>query len=230
MAVASRKVLVLNRNWCAVGVVGLPKAVSLLFAQYEDGEPRARVITPPPKGSYEVWDWADWSRTRPLAGEDALVSASSIYRVPEVLLLTRYEGMPAQRVNFCRRSLWKRDAWTCQYCGVKPPQDECTLDHIVPRSLGGETSWTNCVLACFQCNFQKADRRPEEAFRPKDKQKARRWRGPSPMRLLKDPVKPEYSVIKDRVKILDTWKHWIDRLYWDVPLENDMPEEGELDL
>lgn len=230
MGVASRKVLVLNRNWCAVGVVGVPKAVSLLFAQYEDGEPRAKVITPPPKGSYEVWDWGDWSRMRPLAGEDALVSASNVFRVPEVLLLTRYEGMPTQKVNFCRRAIWKRDAHTCQYCGVKPPHDECTLDHIVPKSLGGETSWTNCVLACYRCNFQKADRRPEEAFKPRDKEKARRWRGPSPMRLLKEPVKPEYSVIKDGIKVLDTWKHWIDRLYWDVPLENDMPDDGDVEL
>lgn len=228
MTVTSRKVLVLNRNWCAVGVVGLPKAVSLLFTHYEDGEPRARVITPPPKGSYEVWDWNDWSLMRPADGEDGLVSATHIHRIPEVMLLTRYEGMPIQKVNFCRRAIWKRDCHMCQYCGVRPPDDECTLDHIVPRSLGGETSWTNCVLACYQCNSQKADRSPEDAYRPKDKKKARKWTGPSPMRLLKRPQKPEYSIIRDRTKPLDTWKHWLDKMYWDIPLENDMPDESDL--
>jgi hypothetical protein len=51
--------------------------------------------------------------------------------------------------------------------------------------------------------------------------------GPSPMRLLKTPDKPRYSVIRDRTLVLETWKHWIDRLYWEIPLENDMEEEEE---
>jgi len=230
MATTSKKVLVLNRNWCAVGVVGLPRAISLLFTNYEDGEPRAKVITPPPKGSYEVWNWSDWSRLIPKGGEEGIVSTRGVYRIPEVMLLTRFDGMPIQKVNFCRRAIWKRDDHTCQYCGIRPPHDECTLEHIVPRSLGGGTSWSNCVLACYQCNSQKADRRPEDAVRPRNKAKAKRWRGPSPMRLLKEPAKPEYSIMRERVKILDTWKHWIDRLYWDIPLENDMHEEPDMEI
>jgi hypothetical protein len=225
MLATSRRVLLLNRNWSAVGVVGLPRAMTLLFSEYDDGEPKARIITPPPKGSYEVWEWSDWSVLRPETGEDGIVSSKAIYKVPEVLLLSRYDDMPEQKVNFCRRALWKRDGLRCQYCGIKPPEDECTLDHILPRSLGGGTNWKNCVLACYQCNSQKADRRPEDAFRPKDKEKARRWRGSSPMRLLKAPEKPAYSVIRDSTRVLDTWKHWIDKLYWEVPLDNDMDED-----
>lgn len=222
MLAISRKVLVLNSNWCAIGVVDMTDAIGLLYNQYSDGEPRARIVTPPPSGNYEVWDWEDWSRLKPKEGEDGLVSASRVFKIPEVVLLSRYDSLPEQKVNFCRRSIWKRDDFTCQYCGSKPPGDECTLDHVIPKSLGGDTSWTNCVLACYTCNSQKADRRPEHAFRPKDKDKARKWRGPSPMRLLKKPIKPEYSVIKERMQILDTWKHWLDKLYWEVPLENDM--------
>ena len=224
MLASKRKVLVLNSNWCALGVVDMPKAIGLLYSSYPDGEPRARIITPPPKGSYEVWDWSDWSSLKPDTGEQGLVSASAIYKIPEVILLSRYGSLPEQKVNFCRRSIWKRDEFTCQYCGKKPREDECTLDHVIPKSLGGDTSWTNCVLACYRCNSQKADRVPEQAFRPKDKEKARRWVGPSPMRLLKKPTKPNYSVIKDRIEILDTWKHWLDKLYWEVPLDNDMEE------
>lgn len=222
MLATSRKVLVLNSNWSAVGLIGLPRAISLLFSIYDDGEPKARIINPPPKGNYEIYDWSDWSKIKPLNGEDGLVSASDVFKIPEVLLLSKYDNLPRQRVNFCRRTIWKRDQYICQYCGKRPPQDECTLDHIVPRSLGGETNWLNCVLACYQCNSQKADRRPEDAFKPKDKEKAKKWRGPSPMKLLKIPTKPEYSVIKDRIKILDSWKHWVDKMYWDVTLENDM--------
>ena len=225
MRATSRSVLLLNRNWSAVGVVRLPRAMALLFSEYDDGEPKARIITPPPKGGYEVWNWGDWSNLRPEEGEDGLLSASAVYKIPEVVLLTRYESMPIHKVNFCRKAIWKRDEFTCQYCAMKPLQDECTLDHILPKSLGGDTSWTNCVLACYQCNTQKADRRPEDAYRPKDRVKARRWTGPSPMRLLKSPEKPEYSFIRDRTKVLDTWRHWIDRLYWEVPLDNDMEED-----
>jgi 5-methylcytosine-specific restriction endonuclease McrA len=228
MKASSAKVLVLNRNWCAVGVIGLPKAMGLLFSEYEDGEPRARIITPPPSGSYEVWSWSDWSDLRPKEGERGLVSASRVYKIPEVLLLTKYDSVPRHKVNFCRRAIWKRDDFTCQYCGRRPKNDECTLDHILPKSLGGETSWYNCVLACYECNRQKSNRLPKDAIRHKDKSK--KWMGPSPMRLLKEPSKPEYSVIKDRTRVLDTWKHWIDRLYWDIPLENDMEEDSEMDL
>jgi hypothetical protein len=224
MTATSRKVLVLNKNWCAVGVIGLPRAMALLFTHYEDGEPKAKIITPPPKGGYEVWSWRDWSAIRPEEGEDGIVSARDVYRIPEVLLLGRYDSVPNRQVNFCRRAIWKRDKFTCQYCGVRPPPDECTLDHVLPKSLGGDTSWTNCVLACYQCNSQKADRLPEDARRPHDRTKARKWRGPSPMKLMNGPCKPEYSVIQGRTKILDTWKHWVDRLYWDIPLDNDMDE------
>lgn len=218
-AAADRKVLVLNRNWCALGVVDMPGAVGLLYTRYEDGEPRARVVTPPPKGNYEVWDWREWASIKPEDGEDGLVSASAIYKIPEVILLSRYESMPEQRVNFCRRHLWRRDEYRCQYCGKRPREDECTIDHVVPKSLGGETGWNNCVLACYRCNSQKADRRPEDAVRPRDKDRSRKWVGPSPMRLLKKPVKPEYSVIKDRIQILDSWRHWVDRMYWEIPLD-----------
>lgn len=219
MQATERKVLVLNRNWCALGVVDMPGAIGLLYTNYEDGEPRARVVTPPPKGNYEVWDWGDWSSIRPEEGEQGLVSASVIYKIPEVILLSRYEFMPEQKVNFCRRSLWRRDNYTCQYCGRRPKDDECTIDHVLPKSLGGDTNWTNCVLACYRCNSQKADRRPEDAVRPRDRERSRKWIGPSPMRLLKKPTKPEYSVIKDKVQVLDTWRHWLDKMYWEVPLD-----------
>ena len=221
----SSKVLVLNKNWTAIGVASVHRTLSLLFSEYSDGHPKAHIVTPPPVGSYEVWSWSSWSKLRPDTGENSIISASAVYKVPEVILLSRYDGIPSRNVNFCRRSIWKRDDYHCQYCGTKPDYDESTLDHIIPRSKGGETSWTNCVLACYQCNSQKADREPQDAFRPKDKEKSKTWRGPSPMRLLKEPKKPESSIFKDKIKILDTWKHWVDKLYWEVPLENDMEDD-----
>lgn len=226
----SSKVLVLNKSWTAIGVSSLQRIITLLHSEYDDHEPKAHIINPPPKGSYEVYTWKDWSQLRPVDGEKGIMSSKQIYKIPEVILLSRYDCVPTQQVNFCRRAIWKRDQFTCQYCGKKPEYDESTLDHIIPKSKGGETSWTNCVLACYQCNSQKADRQPHEAFKPKDKEKARLWRGPSPMRLLNQPIKPQYTIFRgDRIRVLDTWKHWIDKLYWEITLDNDMEEE-DLDL
>ena len=230
MLATTRNVLVLNSNWCAVGIVSIHKAINLLFTSYEDGEPKARVITPPPKGAYEIWDWRQWSEITPRDNEEAIVGPHKKYLTPEVVLLSRYDSMPIRKIHFCRRELWKRDGFTCQYCGVRPSEDECTIDHVVPKSLGGETSWTNCVLACYRCNGQKADRKPEDARKPRDKSKARRWKGPSPMKLIKTPTKPEYSIIRGRTRILETWRHWLDKVYWEITLENDMEEDSELDV
>lgn len=229
--ISNAKILVLNKNWIAIGVSSLQRSLSLLFSEYSDGYPKAQIITPPPIGKYEIWNWSDWSKLKPNQGENGIVSARAVYKIPEVILLTRYESVPTQKVSFCRRAIWKRDEFKCQYCGIKPNQDESTLDHIIPKSKGGDTSWKNCVLACYRCNSQKADREPHEAFRPKDKEKAKIWRGSSPMKLLKTPKKPEFSIFRgDKIKVLDTWKHWIDKLYWEIPLENDMIEEEDLDL
>lgn len=218
------KVLVLNKSWAAIGVATLPRAITLLYSLNEDNSPKAKIITPPPMGQFETYSWADWSRLRPEEGEDGIITAREIYKIPEVILLTKYDKVSKEPVHFCRRAIWKRDNYICQYCGCRPPADECTLDHVLPRSLGGETSWTNCVLACYQCNSQKANRLPEDAIRPKDKKKP--WNGPSPMRLLKTPVKPKYSLFKgSRVVVKDTWKHWLDKMYWEVPLVNDMVED-----
>jgi hypothetical protein len=86
-------------------------------------------------------------------------------------------------------------------------------------------------LACYQCNSQKADREPQEAYKPKDKERARLWRGSSPMKLLKQPRRPEFSIFRERIKVLETWKHWVDKLYWEIPLENDMNDnEDDLNL
>ena len=96
--------------------------------------------------------------------------AGSVVRMPA----DNAGGTPATAVAFSRRNVARRDHHTCQYCGVQPGSDQITIDHVLPRSRGGASSWTNCVAACAACNAGKADRTPEQAG----------------MRLRKTPVRP----------------------------------------
>lgn len=222
----NNRVLVLNKLWAAVGVASMQRAITLLYGEHSTGKPKAQIVTPPPIGAYETFSWEDWAKLRPTEGENTLIAPHQIFKVPEVIVLTQYDKSPEHKVHFSRKHIWKRDNFKCQYCGVRPPNDELTLDHVDPKSLGGDTSWTNCVLACYQCNSQKANRRPEDAHKhclPKEQR--HNWRGPSPMRLACKPAKPKFSLFKgDRVHIPETWRHWVSKLYWEVPLVNDMLE------
>ena len=112
---------------------------------------------------YQLYTWADWSRLGPREGEQFIQAVRLRLRVPEVVALTGYDRLPMGAVTFSRRNVFKRDHYTCQYCGAQPGSEELTIDHVLPRSQGGMSSWENCVLACMACNKRKADRTPEQA-------------------------------------------------------------------
>ena len=76
---------------------------------------------------------------------------------------TRYAKVPVHRPKFGFRALWERDGGRCQYSGRKLTPGEANIDHVIPRSRGGATSWENCVLADQRVNHRKGDRTPEEA-------------------------------------------------------------------
>jgi 5-methylcytosine-specific restriction endonuclease McrA len=110
---------------------------------------------------YRQYTWEDWSQLRPAEGESFVQTLRSQLRVPEVVTLVHYDRVPASKVTFSRRNIFKRDRYTCQYCGAQPGSEELTIDHVLPRSRGGPSSWENCVLACLKCNKRKADRTPD---------------------------------------------------------------------
>lgn len=91
-----------------------------------------------------------------------LRSPSQIFAVPSVIRLKKYiRRPPHQRVAFNRKNVFRRDDNTCQYCGFQ--SYDLTLDHVIPRSRRGPTSWTNVVACCHKCNAKKRDRTPDEA-------------------------------------------------------------------
>ncbi|MGH9862933.1 MAG: HNH endonuclease [Candidatus Acidiferrales bacterium] len=90
-------------------------------------------------------------------------SPSVTLRVPSVIRLLEYRRIPLQTRALSRKNILLRDRNTCQFCGQIFPAAELTLDHVIPRSRGGTTSWDNLVACCYRCNNIKGDRTPEEA-------------------------------------------------------------------
>jgi 5-methylcytosine-specific restriction endonuclease McrA len=90
-------------------------------------------------------------------------SASRTLPVPSVIRLLAYRHIPQQTRALSRKNILLRDRNTCQFCSRTLPASELTLDHVVPRSRGGRSSWENLVACCYKCNNSKGDRTPEEA-------------------------------------------------------------------
>jgi 5-methylcytosine-specific restriction endonuclease McrA len=90
-------------------------------------------------------------------------SPSQTLAVPSVIRLLSYRHIPQQSRALSRKNILLRDRNTCQFCGEQFSSGELTLDHVMPRSRGGPSSWENLVACCYQCNNRKGDRTPEEA-------------------------------------------------------------------
>ena len=83
--------------------------------------------------------------------------------VPSVIRLLEYRRIPHQARALSRKNILIRDRHTCQYCDEVLPASELTLDHVIPRSQGGNSAWENLVACCHPCNNRKGDQIPEEA-------------------------------------------------------------------
>lgn len=194
-AVLNRPTLVLNRNWQAVGVNTVSRSLVKVWNE------SARIVDP---ADYQQYTWDDWAQLRPADGDDFIQTRWLKIRVPEVITLTNYGKLPTNAVSFSRRNVFKRDRFTCQYCGRQPGQSDLTIDHVLPRAQGGISSWTNCVLACVGCNSRKADRTPEQAKMPLPRVPERPiWR-------------PLYAARGERC---DSWSRFISEAYWNAELE-----------
>jgi len=90
-------------------------------------------------------------------------STTKALAVPSVIRLLTYRHIPQQSRALSRKNILLRDRNTCQFCGRALPASELTLDHVLPRSRGGHSSWENLVACCYECNNRKGDRTPEEA-------------------------------------------------------------------
>ncbi len=156
-----------------------------------------------------LWSWQAavkavfLDRVAVLAEYDAeLRSPSLSMRIPSVVVLKRYIR-PPRRVAFTRFNLFLRDEFRCQYCGART---DLTFDHVVPRALGGRTTWENVVAACAPCNLKKG-------ARPLHR---------SGLRLRRAPRRPGAEELRNLGRRFPPGylhESWVDFLYWDSELE-----------
>ncbi len=130
---------------------------------------------------YRSFDFEEWfERSDENAGHiadiDMIGTSRGPLRIPRVIVLRSYDRMPRRHVRFSRANVFARDDHTCQYCGEQFSRGDLNLDHVVPRSHGGRSTWENVVTSCVECNRRKGGRTPEQAgFRLSRKPARPRW-------------------------------------------------------
>jgi len=161
------RVLVLNATYEPINVCTVRRAVILLLKQ------RAEMVE---------------------EGLSALRSERASVARPAVIRLSTYVRLPrdAHRRKITRRAVFARDGWECQYCGCR---SQLTVDHVIPRSKGGSSEWTNIVASCAPCNRRKGDLLPRQAN----------------MHPRREPVVPHSSVFIHVASpvIPAAWKQWL---------------------
>ncbi|MEL6535161.1 MAG: HNH endonuclease [Bacteroidota bacterium] len=141
-----RRVLILNQDFSPLSVCTVQRAFLLVYLNKADLVSEAQ--TP-------------------------LRTVSSSFPMPSIIKLNRYVNVPYKGVVLTRQNVFRRDNFECQYCGATK---DLTLDHVIPRSRGGKSTWKNLVTACRRCNARKGNQSPEKMD----------------MKLRTQPIRPTY--------------------------------------
>ena len=202
-AALDQPVLVLNRLWQAVNVIGAKRAFALLARGH------AHVVHHQDENfhTFSMMDWIDFSHHNPpLSESESVRTPTRVIRLPRVVLLTLFDKLPCKELKLTRNNVFERDKNQCQYCAKIFPREELNLDHVIPRHYDGRTTWENIVCSCIRCNTRKANRLPHEAG----------------MRLIRKPQKPKWRPVISLVlsnQHRELWKDYLDLAYWNVELE-----------
>jgi 5-methylcytosine-specific restriction endonuclease McrA len=196
--VPSAAVLVLNRSYLPVHVTSVRRAFTMLYQGV------ARVVDE----QYETFDFETWRDLAVRAGDDSIGVVGGLIRVPRVILLIAFDRMPKRHVRFSRINVYARDRSTCQYCGKRFSRSELNLDHVIPRSQGGRTTWENVVCSCVDCNRRKGGRTPAQAG----------------LRLIAPPRRPRWTPMAGVLVGRRGYPEWrpflsiVDASYWNAEL------------
>jgi 5-methylcytosine-specific restriction endonuclease McrA len=192
-------VLVLNSLYQAVQITGAHRAFRLFYAG------RARALST----DFVSYDFENWCDLPVRVEDEAIRTPDRSIRIPRVIQLVYYDKLPRREVRFTRRNIFHRDKSRCQYCGKVFAQRELNLDHVVPLSRGGRSTWNNVVTACIPCNSRKGNRTPEEAN----------------LQLVRPPKKPAgHPVLRSNWlgAYREEWRTFLDEAYWNVELSDDV--------
>jgi hypothetical protein len=217
MTIANRA-LVLNSDWRPINTLPVLDAVCKVFSG------RALFMHPDSYRTYDfeswVTEWDEAVRTAQIAADRVMPMGGTSLVLPDVIVCTDYRGFGFTTnlkgpPKFSRKNLLLRDKCTCQFCGKVFPSEELTMDHVFPKSKGGQITWQNIVLSCVKCNHKKANRTPEQAH----------------MKLIRQPFVPTAKDIRmtpvDRIRMKitnrppKTWEQFLGKMYWSVALDNE---------
>lgn len=188
-------VLVLNRLYQPIQVTSIRRAITLFYK----GDARAV------DRDYVTYDFENWADLPHQPEQSFIVTPTRNIAIPDVLQLLRFDRMPRQEVKFSRGNIYVRDRNRCQYCGRKFPTSELSLDHVIPISRGGRSTWENVVCACLACNVRKGNKLVAE----------------SGMDLIRHPTRPKWHPLH-RLQgrtFPEIWKNFVDVAYWNVALD-----------
>jgi hypothetical protein len=191
-------VLVLNRSYLPVHVTSARRAFTLLYQGI------ARVVDE----QYQTFDFEAWSQLAVARDAEAIGTSGGPIRIPRVIVLIAFDRLPKRHVRFSRINLMARDNFQCQYCALRPQRAELNLDHVVPRSLGGRSTWENVVTSCVDCNRRKGGRTPRQAH----------------LKLLRKPERPRWTPLANLMWSSVRYREWrpflsvVDASYWNVEL------------
>jgi 5-methylcytosine-specific restriction endonuclease McrA len=192
-------VLVLNKFFFPVDTTSVKRAFLMLYL----GAAKAVDM------NYETFDFESWSEISSLKKSETIRTVSKTIKIPRVIIVLRYDKVHSKEVKFNRYNIFKRDRSVCQYCKNSFPKNELSIDHVVPKSLGGKTTWENVVCCCLTCNRRKGSNFLSETA----------------MSLSTKPIKPSWELLSNiylRTVKFEEWKPFlssVDTSYWNVELE-----------
>lgn len=200
--VLNTDVLVLNKNWSALRIINTAEALADLFVG------RVEAIDT----DYQAYDFPTWRELSAYKSQfepdqhDFVQTVKDAVLVPAVIRLLKFDKVKRPTVRMSRRNVYLRDNYTCQYTGKKLPASELNLDHVVPTSRGGKTTWENVVCCSIRVNSIKGGRTPQEAG----------------LKLIREPKRPDPAqlLFRSRRPRHDVWKHFVDAAYWNTELQD----------
>jgi 5-methylcytosine-specific restriction endonuclease McrA len=188
MSVLHLPTLILNKSWVPIYFDTVREAITKIYTGH------AAAIDSRDE-SMETHDWNTWHKL-PVSGLKPFIrTAHTKILSPEIITLHRYSKIPKTEIKLTRRNLMIRDGFRCQYTGEILTLSTATIDHVIPRSRGGKTTWTNVVLACRDVNMRKANKTPKEAG----------------LTLLTKPHKPHWDPLYSRYlrKVPLSWRKFL---------------------